>query len=204
MEIELKNIFVKDLEVNGIPPFRAHLYIDKINAALVGNDGDGDRTWYVPERADYQKLIAEAEQWCEKSLTEPMNLELHINKMLFEHLKKIDLDRFHKDSIKEMRDGILFGVPDKQFRVMKYQISIEKLISFDKGLERLKADLHGKVLPVLRKGEKILNTNIPFETFMKLGIAPDLIVAQNKKQENKIDTPPQIPGPPDRKRGKSR
>jgi len=90
--------------------------------------------------------------------------------MIMDWLRKKDRQRFAKKAERYMLTSILFGVPGKNFRAMQYRLPIAAMIRMDKGVERLRMDIHNKVLPMLQDDEKILNTNIPVETIRLLEV----------------------------------
>jgi hypothetical protein len=175
MEIKLKGIYIISDLTDGTTAFVANLYINKRRAGPAGNLGDGASTFYSPYDEEGARLIRQAEEWC-LSATEDSDLEMYIDALLFEHIEKKDRERFRKKMKRAMVDGILFGVPGKQYRVMKYKCAIDELFCFAKGIERLRLDIHNKVLPMLAEGEKILNTNIPAVIVKMLEIDPGKIV----------------------------
>jgi hypothetical protein len=62
---------------------------------------------------------------------------------------------------KKMASAIVFGIPEKTFRVLRFKIPIASMIKCNSGVERLRRDIRKWVLPRLAENEKILNTNIP-------------------------------------------
>lgn len=175
MEITLKNIYVSERLSRETAAFQASLYINGYRVGVITNDGQGGATMYRPLDDKGVLLIREAEAWCRqlpsmvcadtivdgKAMKIPMELELYLDNMVTDWLRQKDADRFRKKAEKEMLTAILFGIPGKTFRVLRYRNPIAAMIRFDKGVEQLYRDIHTKVMPLLEENEKILNTNIP-------------------------------------------
>jgi hypothetical protein len=174
MEIKLKNIYVNERLSRETMEFQATLYIDGHKVGVITNDGQGGATMYRPVDDRCVTLIREAEAWCRglppmiypdviggKTITVPMELEIYLDNIVTAWLDEQDRDRFCKKMEQEMLTAILFGVPGKTFRVLKYRNPIAAMIRFNKGVEQLRLDIHKKVMPLLQRNEKILNTNIP-------------------------------------------
>lgn len=191
MEIKLENIYVSESPSRKTLAFQATLYINEHKVGTASNDGRG-ATFYHGLQGKGNLLIKEAEVWCRnlppavfpdiivdgKPMTLPMDLELYIDNIITDWLKEKDLQKFRGKMEKEMRTAILFGIPDKTYRVMRYKMPIDSLIRYGKGVEQLRIDIHKKVLPFLQQGEKILNTNIPSEVMKKLGIEDGKLIEQ--------------------------
>jgi hypothetical protein len=190
MEIVLKNIYVGERLRRETTAFQASLYVNGVKVAVVSNDGQGGCVQYHPTGDKGILLIREAEVWCQKlppvvfedtlindrPVTIPMDLEIYIDDLVTAWLKQKDLERFRFKMKKAMRSAILFGVPDKSYREMRYRMPIEDMIRYGLGVERLRLDIHKQVIPMLGAGEKILNTNIPAAVMAKLGVDKALLV----------------------------
>lgn len=175
MEITLKNIYVSERLSGQTTAFQATLYINDYRVGIITNDGRGSATMYRPLDDKGVLLIREAEVWCKrrppmvcsdtivdgKAMSIPMELEFYLDNMVTDWHRRKDADRFRKKAEKEMLTAILFGVPGKTFRVMRYRNPIAAMIRFNRGVEQLHQDIHTKVMPLLQGNEKILNTNIP-------------------------------------------
>jgi hypothetical protein len=175
MEILLKNIYVGERLGRETTAFQATLYINDYRVGVITNDGQGGATMYRPLDDKGIALIREAEAWCRhlspvvfsermgdgKPISVPMELEIYLDSLVTDWWKNKDAEQFRRKAEKEMLTAILFGVPGKTFRVMRYTKPIATMIRFVKGVERLRLDIHAKVMPLLREDEKILNTNIP-------------------------------------------
>lgn len=157
--------------------FTADLYVNNKKLAFVKNDGKGGNTDYQLYKSDEAPLLKVAEAFCNnlpptvyhdlpskgKTLTIPMNLENYIDNLLDVHLQNKELEKFHKKMAKHQVDSILFGVPDKQYHRLKFMKPIADILRYQKGVETLLNTIQDKILPRLKKGERILNTNLPPE-----------------------------------------
>lgn len=174
--------------------FQATLYINGYKVGVVSNEGRGGAILYHPLEDKGNFLIREAEAWCRKlppvvfhdtlisgkPMTIPMELEIYLDNIITAWVSQKDLEKFQRKMEKEMRTAILFGIPDKTYRVLKYTVPIDSLIRYVNGLERLRTDIHKKVIPLLGENDKILNSNIPVAIIKKLGIADGIWVEQVK------------------------
>jgi len=184
MEIILKNIYVSERLSKKTMSFQATLYINGYKVGVVSNEGQGGAMLYHPLEDKGNMLIREAEVWCRqlppivfedtiidgKPMTIPMELEIYLDDMITAWLEQKDQVKFRRKMEKEMPTAILFGIPGKTFRVLKYRTPIACMIRFNKGVERLRLDIHKLVMPLLQENEKILNTNIPERIVKKLGV----------------------------------
>lgn len=192
MEITLKNIYVGERLSRETTAFQATLYINSYRVGVITNDGQGGATMYRPLDDRGVLLIREAEVWCRrlpplvvtgeivngKPVTIPMELEIYLDNLVTDWLNHKDLERFRRKAQKEMLTSIVFGVPDKSFRVMKYRNPIAAMIRFDKGVEQLRLDIQRNVAPMLQENEKILNTNIPAGIIRLLEVPAEKWVVQ--------------------------
>jgi hypothetical protein len=184
MEILLKNIYVSERRSKETMAFQATLYINGYKVGVVSNHGQGGPILYHPLEDKGNSLIREAEAWCRKlapivfhdtivdgkPMTIPMELEIYLDNIITAWLEQKDLENFRRKMEKEMATAILFGIPGKTFRVLKYKTPIASIIKFDKGVERLRQDIHKLVIPLLKEKEKILNTNIPAVVIKRLEV----------------------------------
>jgi len=180
MQIELRNIKVAEHMSEETIAFTANLYINNKKTAFVKNEGHGGNTDYQPYTQEDVPVLRQAEKHCKdlppaiyqdslidgKPLTIPMNLENYIDDLLDKHLQKRDLEKFHRKMEKHQQDSILFGVPDKEYRRLKFMKPIAEMLRFEKGIEAIKKSIQEKILPNLKEGERILNTNLPSALMM--------------------------------------
>ena len=174
MEIQLKDITLNEEMSDKTTAFYATLVINGINAGFTGNGGCGEKTFYRSMNYAGQRLISDAERFCAslppkvyppadpkgRPLIVKMTLQVLIDGLLYNHLVQHDLTVFKIEVEKEMMNGIVFGIPDKEYQVMKYTTSLDILCRHQQGREAIKRDIHSKVLPQLQGARVILNTNI--------------------------------------------
>jgi hypothetical protein len=197
MKIELKNIHHSPSLSEETEAFTANLYINDIHAGYAKNQGHGGPTDYDWHDERGRKLIAEAEAYCKALPPEKfemdgkqhffeMNLEQFIDNLLSRHLDEKELQKFRKKIDKAMEFGIVIGVPDQSFGVLKFKSPIDMILVHPKGADILKDTIVNKVLPSLKEDEKILNTNIP-ETILKgAGLSERQYVPQQQQKEKKV------------------
>lgn len=176
-QIELRNIKVAENMSEETTAFTANLYINNKKIAFVRNEGRGGNTNYLPYRSEDVGSLRQAEEYCKalpsavypdtliagKPLTVAMNLENYIDDLLYKHLQRKNTEKFHRKIKKQQEDSILFGIPDKQYRRLKFPKPIAEMLRFRKGIEAIKNSIQEKILPQLKEGERILNTNLPSE-----------------------------------------
>ena len=175
MVIQLKNVRVNEGLSRESLAFSATLYINGQRVGLISNDGNGGETHYQSFDNRGAALIEEAVKWVGSfsrkpgaSQTDGAEAAADAEKFR-DHLEETancwwngkELAKFQRQAEKAMVKGIVFGVPGKAYRVMQYTQPIAVIIGIKKGVERLRQDIHLKVIPMLSGDEKILNTNIP-------------------------------------------
>lgn len=199
MNIKLVNIYISEELSREGTAFHGDLFIEGKSIGTVENAGRGGVTRYSSGSEEGRKLLKEAEEWCrglppviskdiivdDEPFSISMNLELFLNDCLAEHQRKLEKKRMRRKMEEDMRDGILFGAPDTAYQRIGFRAPIETLLSKPAGLQMLQALIHDKILPLLKEGEKILNTNFSAETAEKLGIPRDKIGDGTVEKEDK-------------------
>lgn len=184
MNIQLKNVRVNEGLSRESLAFSATLYINGQRVGILANDGHGGETNYRALDQRGESLIREAVKWVgsfprrlgsdgESDRAPDVDQQKfghHLEDMANCWWNGKEAARFQKKAEKAMETGIVFGVPARSFRVMKYRQPIAFLIRIEKGVERLRLDIQGKVLPLLKEGEMILNTNIPPKVIQLLAV----------------------------------
>lgn len=175
MLVQLKNVRVHERLSRESLAFSATLYINGQRVGILTNDGRGGETRYKALDKRGELLIKEAVEWCgsfprklgsdkregERPGADQQKFRDHLDDMATGWWNGKEAVKFQKKVEKAMETGIVFGVPGRTFRVMRYPHPIAGMIQVERGLERLRLDIHGKVMPLLKDGEKILNTNVP-------------------------------------------
>lgn len=110
--------------------------------------------------------------------TYPITLGHYINHLLTPFLKQKDIEKFQKWVQEHMSEGILYGTPGGDLFAVKFKFPIETMLKSESGIKVLKQAVQESVLPALKNGHLILNTNIPPEIIKALGINATQIVEQ--------------------------
>jgi hypothetical protein len=199
MEIKLKSIYVSDQLSEETTAFKAVLYINNVQAGVAENEGRGGPTTYAAGDDDGRKLIAVAENWCKslppyvskdfvednKPFTMEMDLELYLDNLVQDYIHQMELRRIQRRMNKDMEDAIIYGDREVGYRLIRFKAPIEAILRREGSIKMLYSLLHERVLPNLKAGEKILNTNIPVEVIRKLDIPIDKIVDIPTEKEGK-------------------
>lgn len=183
MKIELKNIKHSPSLSEETEAFTANLYINNVHAGFAKNNGHGGSTDYSAANDQGQRLIREAEVYCKglpptnypagngmEAFSVDMNLEHMIDDLLNKHLTEKDLVRFNNKLNKAMEKGIMYGIAEKSFAGIVYKVPLEALLKSPKGPDTLKATIIKDVIPELKNGIIILNTNIPEDILKSAGL----------------------------------
>lgn len=187
MKIELKKIQHNKRMSQETEAFSADLYIDGKNAGVAYNSGHGGPADYEAHNAQGIKLITEAEAYClklppmeiqeyEGDFTLTMNLEVFIDNLLTDHLQQQELQRFNKKMEKDMLTGIVIGTPDECYSVLPSNRPLKVILESQDGPATMGRLLEQYVLPKLKDGKILLNTNIP----------EDLLKAANLKADQYV------------------
>lgn len=199
MIVKLKNIYVCDELSEQSAAFQAELYVNNIKAGVAENKGQGGPTQYIAQSEEGRKLLRDAEEWCkgrppficndilvdEQPFAIPITLELILDQQLADYLRVLDERRLHRKMASDMEDGILFGLPGTGYSKLSFKVPLTTVLAGEAGAKLLQSLLHDKVLPQLRDGEKILNTNLPIEVLAKLNVPDDKIVRPTAKEERR-------------------
>lgn len=114
-----------------------------------------------------------------------MDLENFIDAMLNVHL----MEKFKKKMEKHQEDSILYGIAGTQYYRLKFLKPIAEILKLPNGIEVLRKNIQEKILPKLKEGESILNTNLP----------PELMQLERKRPRKES---PQIDDSPDKRQGR--
>jgi len=181
MKIQLKNIHFSEQLSQETNAFSANLYINDIKAGAASNHGYGGATGYLPFDDEGMKLIQEAETHCKslppgtftvdgKDYTIDMSLEHYIDNLLNDHLRQKDLQQFRKKVERAGERSIVIGVPDQSFKTLGLKFPVNMLLIHPKGPDILKDILIKRIVPNLKEGEQIMNTNIPGKILQSAGM----------------------------------
>lgn len=102
-----------------------------------------------------------------------MDLEQYIDDLVNKHIEKKEIAKFNAKMNKIILKGIVYGIPDQCYSGYIYAVPMIKLLALSQGPEIVLKDLTEKVLPSLKEGEKLLNTNIPESIIKAAGFKED-------------------------------
>lgn len=199
MLIRLNNIYLCEQLSERCVAFHAELYVRNGKAGVAENKGYGGPTLYSSQTEEGRKLIQEAEEWCkscpplvsrdivveEKPFTIPLTLELFLDQLVAEYLHEMDSRRLRRRMMLDMSDGILFGVPGSGYSKFTFKAPIAAILAGEAGIKMLESLIHEKVLPHLRDGERILNTNLSADIIEKLNIPQGKLIDPPPKEMRK-------------------
>lgn len=215
MRIELEDIKYAEFKKEGAAQFSAHLYIDGIKAAWVGNSGvPGSPTTIFATDDTGRKLIEEATKYCEdlppktrtyhgtkgKTIRHiKMSLPSFVESLIEDHILVKTIERQQEKQNREMATGILYGKPglNGRYTFLDLKMPIDQILESPGRSGALRHILEDIILPSMQEGDKILNTNITPEEQLGLGIPagriikpPRNIIRQPKKKPLPAPSPP--------------
>lgn len=183
MKIELKNIKHSPSLSQETEAFTANLYINGALAGYARNNGHGGSTDYSQADEKGRDLIRQAEEYClglpEKqypanhgmeAYSIKMNLEHFIDDLLDKHLQEKENKKFESKINKAMVNGIVYGIPNESARILQFKIPLSKLLVLPTGPETIKNSIITSVVPKIKPGEIIMNTNIPEQILKDAGL----------------------------------
>lgn len=203
MEISLKNIQVNEGMSLGGTCFKASIYIDGIRAGEASNRGNGGVTEYAGFDPRGWCLVMEAEEHCkglpavplegdqgDEAVPSEMSLARFLDAIVADHLRKKEVSQLKRKLGKAVKENLVVGIPEGKYRVWSIKTPIEKYISSDGGRAAFRKFINEKVLPDLKEGEVILNSNLTHEFVVFAGIDSEKIVPQDDMSVTKIEEMP--------------
>jgi hypothetical protein len=194
MQIELNNIIHTPSLSLETEAFTAELYIDGVFAGMASNSGQGGLNKYIPLNNEGYELIKKAERFCSAlpalqhpktnehgEFSVPMDLEIYISKLVGDYLNQKSRKHYTNQLIYVMDKAIVVGVPDESFRLFSFKSSIDDILLLQNGEEFLIKAIKDRVIPKLRAGEIILNTNIPEHILKEACNSPELYLKKSKR-----------------------
>lgn len=171
MKIELKALKINLTFSEETTMFKADIYSNGVRIGYAENDGHGGPTNCQPY-VNTRKEFKEAEQYClslpkikwelgGKEYEIESNLEHIVDDIVEKEVQKKEEAKFRKRMTKDMDKGILYGTETRYSRISWTGQTINSLLATPKG----KMILQVKIAALRKKGENILNTNIPEELF---------------------------------------
>lgn len=218
MQIELEHIRYAEFKERGAVQFSAHICIDGIKAAWVGNSGvPGSPTTIFAFDDTGLRLIKEATTYCEslppKTRTShgakgktirniKISLASFVEGLIEEHILVKTIERQKEKQSREMATGILYGKPglNGRYTFLDLKMPIDQILESPGRSGALRHILEDIILPSMQEGDKILNTNITPEEQLGLGIPPGRIIKPPRniiRQPKKKPLP--APAPPGRR-----
>ena len=152
--------------------FHAELYIDGKHAGAASNDGNGGPCFYEGYTPEGRQLIAKAEAYFKglppvnlaKQGEEPsmmdQSLEYHISTLSYDYYNKQEL---HRQTLK----GFVFG-QNGENQWLEFKKPISHFLKHPNGESFLKKILENEVVPLMKEGDVLFNTNLPASVTEKL------------------------------------
>lgn len=182
MKIELKNISYNKALSESAPCFSAELYINDYHAAEVSNRGR-DFVHYIRHSSDKGKaLLEQAENYLgtlpaagdellAKSLGTQMLMSNHIDHLLDHYFQQKEEIKFKNKVDKISKNAIVFGNIKGRVDIIQYMIPMTQLLSSEGGPATVEEKIKNEVLPTMRDGDKVFNTNIPESILKAAGLS---------------------------------
>ncbi|WP_461789425.1 hypothetical protein [Pedobacter sp.] len=196
MKIELKNIKHSPSLSEETEAFTANIYIDDVLAGYASNRGHGGPTDYGHANEKGRELIKKAEEYCNglpptqypatenmEAFSVDMNLENYIDELLGKHLDQKILQQFRNQIKRAMEKSIVVGVPDQSFRQFSFKTPIAQILNHPRGHEVLASNIREGVIPKMKEGEMILNTNIPISVYAEAKIPENRYVEREQQEK---------------------
>lgn len=182
--------------------FTARLYINDIHVAYIKNEGRDIVNQVDCICAKERQIVKEAEAYCLK--LPPLTFELHgkhhsidmtlskyIDEVVTAHLINQAEKKFEAKIAKSMKTGIVVGIPgdNTSLSYLDLKAPIDKILTLPGGPERIKVCIIMEILPALKDGLKIINTNIPEDILKDSGLKegqylpPESSAHSQKKQQ---------------------
>jgi len=196
MEIELKGIHYSEQLSQETNAISANLYINGYKAGTDSNQGHDGPTNYLAFDEKGKQLIKAAESYCKDLPSEKffmggeehrssMDLELYIDTLLTNYLKKRNLQQFHSKLRNYTSKNIVIGIPNQSFRTLRLTFPIDLMLIHPKGEAILTSLIIEKILPNLQENEKILINNIPEQILKNAGLSVNQYIPPNTIRINK-------------------
>ncbi|WP_324759027.1 hypothetical protein [Sphingobacterium thalpophilum] len=189
MKIELKNIHHSIQLSEETEAFTANLYINGVHAGHAKNEGHGGNTHYRAEDEKGRELIRQAEEYCKTlppilypadngmgMFSIDMDLEQYIDDLLNKYIEKKETAKFNAQLDKTMLKGIVFGIPNQSFGAITFNLPLIDVLAHPKGPQTVLQTIKDKILPKLKDGNIILNTNIPESILKAAGLKEEQYV----------------------------
>lgn len=162
MEIKLDQIITPNKEIGSNEGFFADLIIKGVRAGQTKNEGGGAVTVYRPANHQDEKLIKEAEDYCEGIANEIITLSRKIDILFLWHEAIAhESDVRHYKSGMELDSIVTFDVHKKLFRRLVLKVPIASLLKTANAKKTIFGILKEFIFPCMQSGDIILNKNLP-------------------------------------------
>lgn len=175
MKIELRDIHYRENLSLNPDPFDAQLYVNGQRACTVSDDGFGKYFRYSQFSPGGELLKKRAEVYCEQAID--VSLEYHLADLLRVYLQKELAQKIENIT----KDNVVYGRLDGAISILSGGKSIAEILKSPEEKRFLEYNISRNVLPYLKKGDIIFNTNIPEQLLKKAGLSPDQYQADKLK-----------------------
>ncbi|MEC5143056.1 hypothetical protein [Chitinophaga sp. 212800010-3] len=172
MKVELKNIKMRVPQYEDSIQFHADLFINGKHAGEASNDGNGGSCSYEGYTPEGKKLIHDAEAYFkslppiniadqgENLLLIEQSLEYRISELSYEYYNNRERNRM-------MLKGFVFG-QNGVIQWLEFKKPISHFLKTQNGEDFLKRTLETEVVPLMKEGDVLFNTNLPASVTEKL------------------------------------
>lgn len=185
MRIELKKISYDERLSEETNAFSADLYIEGKKAGIASNRGYGGPTDYYADNENGKLLIQQAEAHCKTlpdieypnghlpgTFSVPMSLELYIDNLLENYLSEREEKIVNRKIQKAMPDQLIWGENGKTIMALRLKSPIAMFLVHSNGPNMLSDLIRKSVMPHLKEGDTMFNTNIPDQVYQAAGLKP--------------------------------
>ena len=172
MKIELKSVKINNAFSEETICFKADVFVNGVKTAYASNDGRGGCTFYNSYEGK-RELLKEAEAYAislpseyydfgDTKMEIKSNLEGIIDTMIGDILSEKENAKHEKKVAKLMVNHIVYGVPNGNSYAtisFKGKPKFDEMIKTPQGKQAV-INLYNRIKSELKKGKKILNTNI--------------------------------------------
>lgn len=172
MNIELKKMHISIPQYEDSIKFHADLIINGKHVGVASNDGNGGDCSYSAKDAAGGKLIKEAEAYFkglpplnlagsgEEPVMMERSLEYYISELSYNYYNQKVLNR-------QMLRGIVFG-QNGIHQWLEFKKPISQFLKNPNGVAFLKQIMENQVIPQMKDGDILFNTNLPPSVIEKL------------------------------------
>ncbi|MFC6100831.1 hypothetical protein [Olivibacter domesticus] len=182
MKIEVKNILFPAPKKGGSSlSFRAKLYINDVHVAACINYGRGEPTILLKKGTPCLPLILQAQLHCAHIQPSRTNQNMaytgelpHLRAFIDERVHNFyqHLQKFQQAVTALQKESIVIGIPGKNLTTVLFPSPIQRMCNNFLEWQQLTVLLLTQVLPKMKEGELILNTNIPKVVLVQAGLKP--------------------------------